>query len=163
MKNVLSILAILTCIMTSCSTSTTTDLDSEKLKVRQELFENVFESFKTKNADGAVMSVPESGNLLVENGEIKKYEKELLRNHYNEDIFQNTDFKDFEIIEEPQIEFFDNGLSCYGTIKFKIILTEKSDTTNSDKNIVIAMLFVGQKQNGHWVSLADSQTFLISD
>jgi hypothetical protein len=162
MRNIISTLITLTCIATSCSTSTV-DFENERLKVRQELFENMFQSFKAKDADGAVMRVPESGNLLVESGEIKKYEREFLRKHYKEDVFPNADFKAFEIVEEPKIEFFDNGNSCYGTIKIKITLGEKADTINTDKDLFIAMLFVGQKQNGHWVSLADSQTFPISE
>jgi len=143
--------------MISCSDSVV-DLEKEKEVVRKELFINALDGFKNKDAVAAASIVPDNGNLLIADGKIIKYEKDTVIHHY-ERSFKNEGSYEYTILEGPNIDFFDNGQGCYGTIRIKMSITNKTDTASVVNDIIVSSLFVGQKQNGKWVSLVSSQTF----
>jgi hypothetical protein len=147
---------LLTLISLSCS-SPSFDAEKERKLVIQQLLDAQNQSLVNKDVDGAVSSVPDSGDVFIAQGEIFKRTKEEERKHMQDEI-RDVVYLRFAHLTEPSIKFLDGGKACYGTAQIKIDYALTADTTKKENEFIYSILFVGEKQNNKWVMTAFSQS-----
>jgi uncharacterized protein (TIGR02246 family) len=155
MKRVIILIAA---TLPGCS-SQSFDPMKEAEAVKRDLFTEMFEAFKTKNADKALESVPEQGDIFVSSGDVMRDSRDQIRKYHEEQFAQARSWR-YEFVKEPSIEFIGTD-HCYGTAVWRVVYTLESDTTHTEKEMTKSTLFVGRKRdNGKWERVASSETVL---
>ncbi|MBL7861927.1 MAG: hypothetical protein JNJ65_12250 [Cyclobacteriaceae bacterium] len=130
--------------------------EAEKALVRQQLLEQLYQSLQAGNADLTIAPVPEMGDLTVTGGDILRSTRAEVQQHYQDQLEQMI-IKEVALQQDPVIEFLSKE-ACYGAAKVKWTYVLKADSTRQEQEFISSTLFVGQKINKRWYSVASAQT-----
>lgn len=132
------------------------ECEAEKALVRQQLLEQLYQSLQAGNADLTIAPVPEMGDLTVTGGDILRSTRAEVQQHYQDQLEQMI-IKEVALQQDPVIEFLSKE-ACYGAAKVKWTYVLKADSTRQEQEFISSTLFVGQKINKRWYSVASAQT-----
>lgn len=150
----MKLLLVLPLFLLQCASAW--DAETEKALVRQQLLDQVYQSLQAGSAELAIAPVPEMGDLSVTGGDILRSTRAEVRQHYQNQLDQMI-IKQVVLLQDPEIEFLSKD-ACFGAAKVKWTYVLKTDSTRQQQEFISSTLFVGQKINKRWYTVASAQT-----
>jgi len=130
-------------------------------KLRSEIFELHKQAIKAhlnKDVDFLVHNISEN-YVSVSKGEIRKPSKDEIKSQFS-DYLNNTTFVEYGDLQEPIIEFSDDGSVAWSIVRVKVAgLRTMNDGTEREFDFICAWITLYRRQNDRWIRLGEVSSF----
>ena len=136
-----------------------TDPDFDQL--RSEILEIHKEEIKAhlnKDVDFFIKNISES-YVSVSRGEIRRPSKDEIKLQFS-NYLNNTTFVEYRDLQEPIIEFSDDGTVAWSIVRVKVVgIRRMNDGTERELDFICAWITLYRRQNNKWIRLGEVSSF----
>ena len=136
-----------------------TDPDFDQL--RSEILEIHIEEIKAhlnKDVDFFIKNISES-YVSVSRGEIRRPSKDEIKLQFS-NYLNNTTFVEYRDLQEPIIEFSDDGTFAWSIVRVKVVgIRRMNDGTERELDFICAWITLYRRQNDKWIRLGEVSSF----
>jgi len=135
------------------------DPDFDKLKSEiLDLHKQGIKAHLNKDVDFFVQNISEN-YMSVSKGEIHKPSKDEIKSKFS-DYLSNTTFIEYRDLQEPIIDFSDDGSVAWSVVRVKISgIRKMNDGTERELDFICAWITLYRRQNDKWIRLGEVSSF----
>jgi len=123
-----------------------------------ELHQQAIEAHLNRDVDFFVHNISEN-YLSVSKGEIRKPSKDEIRSQFS-NYLNNTTFVEYRDLQEPIIEFSDDGSVAWSIVRVKVAgIRTMNDGTERELDFICAWITLYRRQNDKWIRLGEVSSF----
>ena len=135
------------------------DPDFDKLKSEiLDLHRQEIEAHWNKDSTFFTRNISEN-YTSVSRGEIHKPSREEIESKFS-DYLDNTTFKEYRDLQEPIIDFSNDGSVAWSIVRVKVLgIRKMNDGTERELDFICAWITLYRRQNDKWIRLGEVSSF----